>query len=142
MIEADEIKDGLVLCLDPDELEANGGGSDTTDSIRVQGPHFFVCIAANEQTGNWVPLFSAPGRLRIILPNNEKSGHPKWCETETYFHGEQTGVSPRPREERVRMDRCGSSGRTCRRSGPGGSLRAEGRRMVLLNSFRQWSARS
>jgi hypothetical protein len=94
MIKAHEIKDGLVLCLDPDELEANGGGSDTTDSIRVQGAHFFVCIAANEQTGNWVPLFSAPGRLRILFPNDEKSGHPKWCESETYFHGEQIWQAP------------------------------------------------
>ena len=94
MIKAHEIKDGLVLCLDPDELEANGGGSNTTDSIRVQGPHFFVCIAANEQTGNWVPLFSDPGRLRVILPNDEKSGHPKWCESETYFHRQQIWQAP------------------------------------------------
>lgn len=94
MINAQEIRDGLVLCLDPDELEATGGRSNATGSIRVQGPHFFVCIAANDQNGNWVPLFSDPGRLRIVLPNEEKSGHPKWCESETYFHGEQIWQAP------------------------------------------------
>ena len=94
MIASHEIKDGLVLCLDPDELEANGGGSNATNSIRVQGPHFFVCIAANEETGNWVPLFADPGRLRAPLPNEEKLGHPKWCESETYFHEQQIWQAP------------------------------------------------
>lgn len=94
MIQASEIRDGLVLCLDPDELEANGGGSNASNSIRVQGPHFFVCIAADDQTGNWVPLFSDPGHLREIFPNEEKAGHPKWCESETYFHAEQIWQAP------------------------------------------------
>ncbi len=94
MIETHEIKDGLVLFLDPDELEASGGRCTDTGAVRVQRPHFFVCIASNEQSGNWVPLFSVAGPLRDLLPNEEKAGHPKWCESTTYFHCKQVWQAP------------------------------------------------
>jgi len=94
MIEAHEIKDGLVLHLDPDELEAEGGACAGTDSARVQGPHFFVCIASNEHSGNWVPLFSAAGPRRAFLPHEEKEGHAIWCESTTYFHLQQVWQAP------------------------------------------------
>ena len=94
MIQVHEIKDGLVLHLDPDELEAEGGACTGTESIRVQGPHFFLCIASNEQSGNWVPLFSVAGPLRTLVPNEEKAGHPKWCESTTYFHRKQVWQAP------------------------------------------------
>jgi len=35
MVGPHEIKDGLVLYLDPDELEAEGGACSDTDSVRV-----------------------------------------------------------------------------------------------------------
>ena len=94
MIEKHEIYEGLVLRLEPDELEANGGRSNATTSTRVQGSHFFVCIAVGEQVGNWVPLFADPGRTRTPVPNDEKSGHPNWCESKTYFHDEQIWQAP------------------------------------------------
>lgn len=94
MIEAREITDGLVLYLDPDELEAEGGRRTDTESPRVLGPHFFLCIAANERSGNWVPLFSGAGPHRDLLPDAEKAGQPGWCESTTYFHRRQVWQAP------------------------------------------------
>ena len=94
MIKPHEITDGLVLHLDPDELEAEGGCCTGTESVRVQGSHFFVCIASNEDSGNWVPLFSVAGPSRTFLPHEEKEGHPKWCESTTYFHDQQVWQAP------------------------------------------------
>ena len=94
MIEARDIRDGLVLHLDSDELEASGGRCSENGSYRVQGSHFFVCIAADERSGNWVPLFSTAGPYRDLVPNEEKSGHPKWCESTTYFHCRQVWQAP------------------------------------------------
>ncbi len=94
MIEAREIKDGLVLHLDSDELEASGGRCAENGSNRVEGSLFFVCIAADEHTGNWVPLFSGAGRFREPVPNAEKSGRPGWCEAITYFHTRQVWQAP------------------------------------------------
>jgi len=94
MIAAHEIQDGLVLHLDPDELEAEGGACNETQSYRVQGTHFFLCVASNEQVGNWIPLFSVAGPLRALVPNEEKVGHPQWCESTTYFHVKQVWQAP------------------------------------------------
>jgi len=94
MIASHEIADGIVLYLDPDELEAEGAACMGTDSARVVGPHFFVCIASNERSGNWVPLFSLDGPRRALLPHQEKEGHAKWCESTTYFHLQQVWQAP------------------------------------------------
>ncbi|MCA9504496.1 MAG: hypothetical protein R3F16_20920 [Myxococcota bacterium] len=89
-----EIRDGLVLHLDPDELEAAGGTCTGAGPARVQGSHFFVCIAANDESGNWVPLFSGSGPYRDLLPDKEKVGHPRWRESTTYFHVKQVWQAP------------------------------------------------
>jgi hypothetical protein len=94
MIAMDEIREGLVLYLDPDEFEAEGGVCTGAGSARVQGSHFFVCIAANEAAGNWVPLFSVAGPQRDLVPYEQKVGHPKWCESTTYFHMKQVWQAP------------------------------------------------
>jgi len=96
MIAAHEITDGLVLRLDPDEFEAEGGVCTGAESARVQGPHFFLCIASDEKAGNWVPLSSVAGSLRALVPNEEKAGHPGWCESTTYFHIKQVWQAPHP----------------------------------------------
>ena len=89
-----EIRDGLVLHLDPDELEAAGGTCTGAGPARVQGSHFFVCIASDERSGNWVPLFSAPGPGRELVPNEAKSGHPRWCESATWYPSDQVWQAP------------------------------------------------
>jgi hypothetical protein len=94
MIATHDIKEGLVLYLDPDEFEAEGGVCTGAGPGRVQGSHFFVCIAANEEAGNWVPLFSVAGPYRDLMPYEEKVGHPNWCKSTTYFHMKQVWQAP------------------------------------------------
>ena len=94
MIATHEIHEGLVLHLDPDELEAEGGVCTGAERGRVQGTHFFVCIAANEEVGNWVPLFSVAGPYRDLVPYAEKVGHPEWRKSTTYFHVRQVWQAP------------------------------------------------
>lgn len=94
MIAAHEITDGIVLHLDPDELEAEGGVCTAGGAARVEGTHFFLCIAADEASGNWVPLSSVAGPLRTLVPNEEKTGHPGWRESTTYFHVRQVWQAP------------------------------------------------
>jgi len=94
MIETREIQDGLVLYLDPDELEAEGSRCTGAGPARVQGPHFFLCIASDGQSGNWVPLFASAGPHRDLVPNEDKEGRPGWCESTTYFHCKQVWQAP------------------------------------------------
>ena len=94
MIQPDEIRDGLVLRLDPDELEARGARCASEAAYRVQGPHFFLCVAADGAAGNWVPLFPGPGPRREMLSKDHKAGTPGWCTSETSFHTEQVWQAP------------------------------------------------
>ena len=94
MIASHEIKDGIVLYLDPDELEAEGGVSTGTDRGRVEGAHFFVCIAANESVGNWVPLFGDAAPYRELVPYHEKTGSRAWRESTAYFHEKEVWQAP------------------------------------------------
>ena len=94
MIQSNEIRDGIVLRLDPDELEARGARCASDPAYRVQAAHFFLCVAADDAAGNWVPLFPDPGPRRDILPNDHKSGPAGWCASETYFHTEQVWQAP------------------------------------------------
>ena len=94
MIATHEIRGGIVLYLDPDELEAEGGMCTGAGPGRVEGAHFFVCIAANEQSGNWVPLFSGAGPYRDLVPYEEKAGHAGWRDSTTYFHERQVWQAP------------------------------------------------
>lgn len=94
MIQSHEIRDGLVLRLDPDELEARGARCTGEAAHRVQGPHFFLCVAADAVAGNWVPLFPDPGPRRDVVSNDHKAGSPGWQQSETYFHTEQVWQAP------------------------------------------------
>lgn len=94
MIKANEIRDGIVLRLDPDELESRGARCSSEAAYRVQGVHFFLCVATDGEVGNWVPLFPDPGPRRDILPNDHKIGPAGWRSSETYFHTEQVWQAP------------------------------------------------
>ena len=41
-----------------------------------------------------MPLFSAAGPYRDLLPDGEKVGHPRWCDSTTYFHVKQVWQAP------------------------------------------------
>ena len=55
---------------------------------------FFLCVAADETAGNWVPLFPDPGPWRDVLGNEHKTGPAGWRSSETYFHKEQVWQAP------------------------------------------------
>ena len=94
MIQSAELRDGLVLRLDPDELESRGARCASEAAHRVMGPHFFLCVAADETAGNWVPLFPDPGPWRDVLVNEHKAGPAGWRSSETYFHQQQVWQAP------------------------------------------------
>jgi hypothetical protein len=85
VVASSEIVPGLVLHLDPDELERSGGSYSCAKPFRVQGGHFFVCLRVSRRTGRWLPLYTndGPGRIRLI---GSRSGHPKWTGATTYYH--------------------------------------------------------
>ena len=81
---ADELKPRLVLHLDPAVLEDEGGQFFPPDERRVEGDHFFLCVALEDDHSYWVPLSSKaqPGRVRIA--GTQKSGQPSWTRQDTY----------------------------------------------------------
>ena len=74
-----EIQPGLVLHLDPDRLLQDGACHSVSNAARVQGQHFFLCIAIEHGTTKWVPLFTNASADRLELPKQGRYGHPKWC---------------------------------------------------------------
>lgn len=88
---SEEIALGLVLHLDPDALEAEGGTFTGPVSARVLGPHFFLCVDVDQEarSGSWVPLFSEQGAGRAAIDKASAYGHPKWTSGESYYHPDQ-----------------------------------------------------
>lgn len=80
-----EIAPGLVLHLDPDELERRGATYTCPRDLRVQGGHFFLCLEDDGSTGRWLPLYSSTGPGRFLL-TGKRLGHPKWTSGAAYFH--------------------------------------------------------
>ena len=93
MIQSAEIRDGLVLRLDPDELESRGARCASEAAHRVMGLHFFLCVAADETAGNWCRL-PDPGPWRDVLVNEHKARPAGWRSSETYFHQQQVWQAP------------------------------------------------
>jgi hypothetical protein len=89
-----EIKPGLVLHLDPETLEREGGTYACDASRRVQEGHFFLCLSTLKEVGWWLPLFSEPGDGRTKLSRDGRSGHEKWTTGECYWHKDQVWSAP------------------------------------------------
>jgi len=86
MITENEVNFGLVLHLDPDELEANEATYTCAAEARVTGAHFFLCIGADDDCGRWLPLYSNAGIGRRELGPAGRSGHPKWTQGKFHYH--------------------------------------------------------
>lgn len=85
-----QVEVGLVLHLDPDELERNGGKYSCSPERRVKGLHFFLIIGVQGLTITCVPLYSnenSPGRE--FVPKNGRTGHHKWARGSFYFDKNQ-----------------------------------------------------
>ena len=86
MISEVEVAPGLVLHLDPDEFEAHTAVYSCAEEARVKGGHFFLCVAADECSGLWLPMFTNAGPGRFSVPVNGRTGHPKWTRGKFHFH--------------------------------------------------------
>ena len=89
-----EIDRGLVLHLDPDALEEAGGTYTCSPDRRVRGGHFFLCVGADDELGDWLPIYSRDGVGREPLSASGRYGHPKWTEAACYYHVEQVWTAP------------------------------------------------
>lgn len=90
----DEITPGLVLHLEPSVLVAGGATCTCTEDRRVRGPHWFVCVEINGESGRWWPIYSRNGVGRVVLTSRGRSGHPKWTSSECYYHTGQVWSAP------------------------------------------------
>ena len=86
---------GMVLHLDPDRLEAEGGTYTCDAAAKVVGQHFFVCLEAGASVTRWLPLYTNPGPGREQLSHAGSSGHPKWINGAHYYHPAQVWVASR-----------------------------------------------
>jgi len=89
-----DIEEGLALHLDPNVLVEGGATYSVDPDYRVHGDHYFVCIAADAESGNWVPLFSSAGKDRFELRSEHKRGYPGWVSGTTHFHKSQAWQIP------------------------------------------------
>ncbi len=92
---ATDICVGLVLHLDPDRLEAEGGTYTCAPHEKVLGQHFFVCLEAGPHVTRWFPLYTNAGPGRIQLSHEGSSGHPKWVGGDHYYHSAQVWTASR-----------------------------------------------
>ena len=84
-----EIRPGLVLHLDPSQLELKGARCTCLAEQRVEGHHFFLCLDTDNSEGDWPPLYSNPGPLRQMLSSDGRRGHAKWTDGVFHFHPSQ-----------------------------------------------------
>jgi hypothetical protein len=89
-----DILPGLVLHLDPDALEQDGGTYTCGPAERVQGAHFFLCVSATVDGGRWLPLYSKAGVGRVSLSADGRTGHPKWKCGIFHWHPGQVWTAP------------------------------------------------
>ncbi|MGA3057597.1 MAG: phosphatidylglycerol lysyltransferase domain-containing protein [Candidatus Limnocylindrales bacterium] len=88
LVAPSEMAPGLVLHLDPEELERRGGMYSCPRAFRVEGGHFFVCLSVSGVMATWLPLYSRDGPGRTLLVGS-RTGHPKWTHATTYYHSGQ-----------------------------------------------------
>lgn len=86
--------EGLALHLDPSVLEAEGGVYSTPRELRIEGDHYFVCVACDADRGNWVPLYSHCGHRRLEIPHEHKRGHAGWVDKTSFYRVEQVWYAP------------------------------------------------
>lgn len=94
MLAQREITPGLVLHLDPDELQKSGGTFTCEESRRVRAGHFFVCLDVEDTTARWLPLYTRPDVGRQKLADTGRTGHSKWTGASCYWHYEQIWQAP------------------------------------------------
>lgn len=80
---------GLVLRMDPDELIKQGATCSCAEHEAVHAQHYFVCIKANAADGLWAPLFNGPRMGTKELPNDSRTGDPRFVGSSSHYSPEQ-----------------------------------------------------
>jgi hypothetical protein len=94
MLTEPEIFRGLVLHLDPDALEREGGTYSCLPDRRVHGGHFFLCLEVDAGQGEWLPLYTKDGVGRRVLEKDGRRGHSKWTSADCFYHVAQVWRAP------------------------------------------------
>lgn len=86
-----DLSAGLVLHLDPDTLEREGGAYTCSSEMRVRNGHFFVLLRRDSMTGEWslVPVYSNDSGGRRVPIDHERAGHPKWTDARAFADPKQ-----------------------------------------------------
>jgi hypothetical protein len=85
-IGADEIAPGLVVFLDPDVLKAADSVSHTKDPPTAR-PGPFVCISADDEVSEWLPITTeARWERRAIRREWCSGGHAQWLRDDQYLN--------------------------------------------------------
>lgn len=86
MYDVDEIDSGLVVHIDPDVLEQNGGTYTGAKERRVQGRHAFLIMKREGEKVQLAPLFTNNGPSRHPISTSGRTGHPWWVKGIFYWH--------------------------------------------------------
>lgn len=87
-----DIKPGLVLFLDPEDLKKAGGRCSGKPEFHVREPHLFLCLEVIKDEAFWTPLYSRSSNCRVLLDNNEKRGHSNWRRHTSYVNLDEKWV--------------------------------------------------
>lgn len=79
-----EVLPGLVLHMAPSILDAEGAEFFPPDECRVEGDHFFLCVAVEAEHSYWVPLSSKVYPGRVLITGAQKFGQASWIGKKTY----------------------------------------------------------
>jgi hypothetical protein len=77
-----ELREGLVLRLDPRRLLELGSDATGPGRYRASGPHYFICVGVSADLSDWVATSSKWERDRLWV--RRKWGDPDWVRSETY----------------------------------------------------------
>ncbi|MDD5556558.1 MAG: hypothetical protein PHN82_04815 [bacterium] len=88
-ISADEIKEGLVLFLDPEILIAKGATCSVPDNYRARKSRPFLCIDADSSSGTCIPLYSSDAKGRGPIEEDSKEGDDIWIVSDSYYDTRQ-----------------------------------------------------
>jgi hypothetical protein len=82
MLERYEVRDGLVLRMDPGRLLAAGIIPTGPTRFRADGPHYFVCVGVHRGMSDWIACSSkwSPDRLKV----RRKWGDSDWVRSDTW----------------------------------------------------------
>jgi hypothetical protein len=87
-----DIKPGLVLFFDPEDLKKAGGRCSRKPEFHVREPHLFLCLEAIKDEAFWTPLYTRSSNCRVLLDNDEKRGHSRWLRRTSYANLDEKWV--------------------------------------------------